>query len=362
VPRFSFASSQRSTSRRDNIVVRGQGQHVASSASASASVRVPRFRGVGVRPTRKGKDEPREAIEDLDDDDDGDADAGGERDTDVLEAMEYSVLIKDEHEEEYDDGALEEREDYYDLFTPAPKRRRLSFSPIDSSSFHTNDVYGPNEYNDTNENYNGENDDDNNDNEFNPSSSYQIPSPQQHQPFHRAPRFLSPHPTQTAPNSTPGPAFLKPPRFRQLDEQERLMPAEPLPEAFSPHRRGQKFLAGGLAAEVRSWLLEREDCRAAGRRNDEEWVVRLKIEEVTGGGAAGMTLVMGTLVGSGSSRTVEKKGNVRMILGGGEGMAEGLKKGELAAVGRVIGVKAPIWEVVVLGEKWGVGAAWKVLD
>jgi hypothetical protein len=73
-----------------------------------------------------------------------------------------------------------------------------------------------------------------------------------------------------------------------------------------------------------------------------------------------MTLVRGRRVGSNAEATDLYP--IHMMLGGEEGMSEGIRKGEQAAVGKVIGVKGPAWEVDVDGVRWGVSAAWKVLN
>lgn len=51
------------------------------------------------------------------------------------------------------------------------------------------------------------------------------------------------------------PTFRNAPRFKAAEIAAEAQ-QRPLPEAFSPQRRGAKYVAGGLAAEVRDWLVQ----------------------------------------------------------------------------------------------------------
>ncbi|KAL5321930.1 hypothetical protein ACEPPN_009894 [Leptodophora sp. 'Broadleaf-Isolate-01'] len=188
-----------------------------------------------------------------------------------------------------------------------------------------------------------------------------------------APRFLLSTP---APQSTPRESistqnatpFLKPPRFRPPDPSlASQTQADPLPEQFSPHRKGQKYVPGGLAAEVRDWLMNLDGAipETRGRRKDEEWLVKVVVDEFSGGSREGMTMVRGRQVravegfGDGDEMVDTLRG-VKVILAG-EGAGTGLQRGSAVEIGKMVGIKGPVWEVVVEGEKWGVGVDWKVL-
>lgn len=95
------------------------------------------------------------------------------------------------------------------------------------------------------------------------------------------------------------------------------------------------------------------------KNKDDPWVVRIFIDEVSGGARAGMTLVKGRQVQNGE--VVGHFGPVRVMLAG-EGVGNGVQKGLKAEVGKVVGIKGPVWEVLIEGEKWGVGVEWKVLS
>jgi hypothetical protein len=179
-----------------------------------------------------------------------------------------------------------------------------------------------------------------------------------------APRFLlsTPLPPSTpqAPPATQ--PFLKPPRFKSSDPAEQTQ-TDPLPEQFSPHRRGQKYVPGGLAAEVRDWLVNLESAilGTSAQRVNDDWVVRIEVDEVRGGGRAGMTLVRGRQInGDGKVEVVNGFGVVRVILAG-EGAGSALLRGGTVQVGKMVGIRGPVWEVLLEGEKWGVGVDWKVL-
>lgn len=94
---------------------------------------------------------------------------------------------------------------------------------------------------------------------------------------------------------------------------------------------------------------------------DDGWKIRIEVEEVSGGRGSGLTLIRGRRVGSNGDEAAGLY-PIRMILGGEEGMSEGVRKGEQAVVGKVVGVKGPAWEVEIDGVRWGVSATWKVLN
>lgn len=269
-------------------------------------------------------------------------------------------IEREEDDEELRDYGIADIKDEYQLEEPSTKRRRLSSSPPDRLM---QDVEPP-EIEHNNET-------------FEPSSSLPILSspPAPRRPVaSTAPRFLLSTP---APQSTPRDAslgvqsatpFLRPPRFRPPDPSEAPQSqSDPLPEQFSPHRKGsQKYVAGGLAAEVRDWLINLDsaipDTRGK-RERDEPWLVKVVIDEVCGSAKEGMTLVRGRqvhLMGREEGEMADTVGVVKIILAG-EGMVTGLQKGPKIVVGDRVGIKGPVWEAVIEGEKWGVGVEWKVL-
>lgn len=179
-----------------------------------------------------------------------------------------------------------------------------------------------------------------------------------------APRFLITTPAPQPASQLLQTPFLRPPRFRALEPSEQTQSqADPLPEQFSPHRRGQKYVAGGLAAEVRDWLVNIETMVPANsvqKNRDDPWLLQLLVDDVSGGGRAGITAVSGRQVHSALGGMIDTLGIVKVILAG-EGASTGLQKGSKVEVGKTVGIKGPVWEITLDGEKWGVGVDWKVL-
>ncbi|PQE05749.1 hypothetical protein CJF31_00004479 [Rutstroemia sp. NJR-2017a BVV2] len=330
-PRFTLSSTPRPTAT----------QNVSSSTPAVARYVTP------ARPRLKSYESIEDPSEDPSDD------------------LPDGVYGSIEQDEPHTDVELSEvdTDDGYEIDTRAPKRRRISPSPISPE-------YGTNEDEVTNENIASS--------PIpilsSPIARYTLP------PSTSKPKFLlsTPLPAST---STPQPSnpiahpFHKPPRFRPPDPDEQShSTTDPLPEQFSPHRKGQKYIPGGLAAEVRDWLMNLDSALPAhagrGKVKEEVWLVRVRVEEVTGGGRAGMSLVRGRQVGresgsgsgsEGLTKVVDGLERVKVILAG-EGAGVGLQRGKRVEVGKVVGIKGPVWEVVVEGEKWGVGVDWKVLE
>ena len=86
--------------------------------------------------------------------------------------------------------------------------------------------------------------------------------------------------------------------------------AEPLPEVFSPHRRGQKFVPGGMAEMVRGWVLDAGASTSNGSvrgRGDEGW--RVRVYEVSEVGSGGMTLMRGLFEDGSGEGWIEIKGS-----------------------------------------------------
>jgi hypothetical protein len=225
-----------------------------------------------------------------------------------------------------------------------PKRRRLSSSPILENNDQALDDYEG--FVDLTE--------------LSPFATVASPPKSRHPVSSTAPRFLPS--TQSFPQPTEV-TFLKPPRFLPPDASEQGHLTDPLPEQFSPHRRGQKYVAGGLAAEVRDWLVNIESARPSNSttNKDSPWLLKLMIDAISGGGRAGMTLVRGHQVLSADlDRVIDSLGVICVILAG-EGTGNGLQKHSKVEVGKVVGIKGPLWDVVIEGDKWGVGVDWKVL-
>lgn len=128
----------------------------------------------------------------------------------------------------------------------------------------------------------------------------------------------------------------------------------PAPEAFSPHRRGHRFVPGGLATTAQQWVIEVGRTAIETRENQpylrgEEFAAHGKVEQVEVEGK-GPCLV--------KART-ENGGLLNIMLP----PASRNSFDELQAIlaGNSIAIKAPIWELELQGATWTVGIEWKLL-
>lgn len=123
---------------------------------------------------------------------------------------------------------------------------------------------------------------------------------------------------------------------------------EPLPEAFSPHRRGEKFVPGGMAATMQQWVIETGQNAAQSRRGQgylrgEDYIMRCEVLSVSGGGPFMVN-------GRESDGT-----DVKLLLVGNP-------KQMNVVVGSDLGVRAPMWDVHLEGCVWRVGVDWKIVQ
>ncbi|KAK2592678.1 hypothetical protein QQS21_009608 [Conoideocrella luteorostrata] len=139
------------------------------------------------------------------------------------------------------------------------------------------------------------------------------------------------------------PTFRPAPRFKPVETDD--MMADIFPLAFSPQRRGEKYLPGGLAAQLQSWLSE-----VKGWEGERQDAVKIIVQVVSPG--SHMYLVKGKTAQSDV---------VKSYILAGEGKLTGLDKKAVVAVGSVVLLEEPAWEVELLGETWTVVCNWSVL-
>lgn len=152
------------------------------------------------------------------------------------------------------------------------------------------------------------------------------------------------------------PTFQPAPRFKASEDElaghdhggaASALIATPL----SPQRRGARYVAGGLAAQLQGLLSQVKGSETLGGAGDGA-VVRLAVEQV--GLGTRMHLVQGRVLSRGAE--TEGVGVARRYIlagGGGEG-------GALVKEGSVLRIMAaPAWEVH-LGEEWTVACEWCV--
>ncbi|RFU36185.1 hypothetical protein B7463_g178, partial [Scytalidium lignicola] len=268
-------------------------------------------------------------------------------------------FLEEDHDDSHDvertqqpyhsfEHGIEDDVDSYAIDEPNPKRRRVSPSPdaIDTLNISANCSDGEEEDSAT-------------------SSIPNLSSPPspRHQPSVKALRFLNATPKLTStPNteSTNASVFHKTPKFRPPDHLEQTQKhTDPLPDQFSPHRKGQKYLAGGLAAGVRDWLVNIDSTipsLAMRRLNGDTWARKIVVEDISGGVRTGMTLIKGR-----NEQLSDGEAILKLILAG-EGSHTGFHKASRVEVGKIVGIKGHAWEINLEGEMWCVAVDWKVIS
>jgi hypothetical protein len=144
------------------------------------------------------------------------------------------------------------------------------------------------------------------------------------------------------------PVFLRPP-----DETESTVP--PLPDVFSPHRRGEKFVPGGLAATVQQWILQTGQDALTSRRlrqQHDEFAMIIKVKNVHSND--GPMILSGCKVG-------DEETDLLTLLSA-HVLLSSSSRGSDVVLGSIIGIRAPMWEVVGPdGQTMTVGVDWRLL-
>ncbi|KAI4862069.1 hypothetical protein F4820DRAFT_431744 [Hypoxylon rubiginosum] len=323
-----------------------------------------------------GKQQQRDPI-------DVEADADADSDVDV-DAVPESSPIRQRSSSDRDVGSSEGEED--GLRSRSPKRRRISIS---------SDFGLDNEESSPQRGHEEDADLDQDIDMIQSSIPLPLPLPL---PIHAPPSSsdadadadveavvgspLTPKPTPAAQQQQQQPTFHKPPRFKPAADapEGSHRHGDPLPDAFSPHRRkGAKYVPGGLAASVRDWFVDvwagattgaGAGAGAAARRdgggsNSDGWVARVRVDEVKA--APGMALITGRHVRDDDDNDEhEHDGDaglrgVRVVLAGSPRVA-GLAKREDVRQGSVVGIGRPTWEVSIQDQgHWAVVCEWAIL-
>ncbi|KAF2816364.1 uncharacterized protein BDZ99DRAFT_458242 [Mytilinidion resinicola] len=148
-------------------------------------------------------------------------------------------------------------------------------------------------------------------------------------------------------------------------------PSHPLPEAFSPQRRGQKYVPGGLASTARNWIMEVAHTTNSSAKSGagDGYRVKLRVSDLSTGNDparldsehvvenshGGMLLIQGALE---PERDYGTGTEARAILA----RHSGRKSAPLRVrLGSIVGIRAPWWDVEIRGKKWIVVADWGVV-
>ncbi|TKA47369.1 hypothetical protein B0A49_13153 [Cryomyces minteri] len=200
------------------------------------------------------------------------------------------------------------------------------------------------------------------------------PSPTVPVPPRSTPRRFVFHPSTPLPQTTTTSSSLatpsRPTFLIPAPSTSAAVAASPPPEAFSPRRRRDRFVAGGMAAEVSKWAFEvGQPCRqryanpteSADENESGTWALRFEVMEVREG-----TLVKGRRRESDTGPAAEAGSSgvaVSAFLAdrGTRPGAGGRGRDDLLA-GAVVGVKAPAWTIRLEGAEWAVCVDWRVLS
>ena len=157
--------------------------------------------------------------------------------------------------------------------------------------------------------------------------------------------------------STRGPA-IKRPKFILLESSTAEDDIRPLPQAFSPQRRSQKFIAGGMAAEFASWIVDisqQSRISNTGAQGSEMQVLVTSHVGLSDGVAAEegdrMTLLEGTVDGADIGLC---------LLGASKRKGNDSRCRTADMSGNLIAVRKPCWSIDVAGKPWMVATDWNV--
>lgn len=176
-------------------------------------------------------------------------------------------------------------------------------------------------------------------------------------------------------HATRHPTFRPAPRFKPAEPPRHSVAADdddaalaargpPLPEAFSPQRRGAKaYVPGGLAAEVRDWLVQVKGTSEYDRPAGESSGVRVAVEEARGPAGGGMWIVRAR--GGDGEDEDEGGGSLqeRTIILAGDGRLPGggLAGRNMVGEGGRLKMFQPMWDITLrdLGQ-FAVACDWEL--
>ncbi|KAJ4396651.1 hypothetical protein N0V93_000872 [Gnomoniopsis smithogilvyi] len=151
--------------------------------------------------------------------------------------------------------------------------------------------------------------------------------------------------------STRHPTFLSAPRFKTTEAVEAPTDRPPLPEAFSPQRRGAKYVTGGLAAEVRDWLVQIKGASEYDRPMGES--VTLFVDQVRCPPYGGIHLISGdefkgdNKIDASQEQTGAGKGQPPRVVLAGDGRISGLGSRNVVSQGVTVSMYQPIWDITL---------------
>lgn len=165
--------------------------------------------------------------------------------------------------------------------------------------------------------------------------------------------FGSPSPAEP---SARHPTFHKAPRFKAAELAEDAQRGL-LPDAFSPQRRGARYVPGGLAAELREWLVQVKGASEYDRPATSN--VEATVDEAKSGN--GMWLVATHEKKDDDSR--QQEGGLAKVILAGDGRIAGLGGKNIVNEGTTLSLHQPMWDINLndLGQ-FAVACDWEILD
>ncbi|KAM7203769.1 hypothetical protein V8F33_002084 [Rhypophila sp. PSN 637] len=171
------------------------------------------------------------------------------------------------------------------------------------------------------------------------------------------------------------PIFFNPPSFVPLNPTEsapenHALPPDHLADIFSPSKRkGARYVSGGLAAELRDWLVDVKT--ESEKRVSSAAIARLTIDNLRNSGP-GITLISGNLTPPAVMPDSEAPEFRAILVGEGGLVNEGdggledqsrHKQKTSVSAGDVVGVAPPAWDIDLPGQgRWSVAYRWDVMS
>lgn len=148
------------------------------------------------------------------------------------------------------------------------------------------------------------------------------------------------------------PTFRNAPRFKATGAADGAQ-QRPLPDAFSPQRRGAKYVPGGLAAEVRDWLVQVKGASEYDRPVGSS--ITRTVQEVNSG--SGMHIISAQQ----PDGEAEDAGIPARIILAGDGRMSGLGGRSIVRKGGSVSMYQPMWDITLddLGH-FAVACDWEV--
>lgn len=155
------------------------------------------------------------------------------------------------------------------------------------------------------------------------------------------------------------PTFRNAPRFKTTEAADGAQ-QRPLPDAFSPQRRGVKYVPGGLAAEVRDWLVQVKGASEYDRPAGSS--IGVTVDEVRSG--VGMHIITARRAGGEAETEAEAEGEgipAKAILAG-LGRTTGLGGRGAVERGALVSMSQPMWDITLDDlDHFAVACDWEAL-